>query len=125
MTMLYNCLHRQQNQISAVISMRPVIPPTIPPMRTPVGGDSAPVLIGVVAAVLVGEVVGLPVAPSEVENAIGDTSALVGDGVAPVGILDMEVVDSSSSGQMPVVQGSLEQHPWKFPAEQTYHCLSP
>lgn len=34
-----------------------------------------------------------------------------------------EVVELPSSGQTPVVQGSLEQHPRKSPAEQTYHCL--
>lgn len=125
-TTLYNCLclRRQQNQISAAISTRPVIPPTIPPMRTPLLEDSAPALIGVVAAVPVGEAARVPVAPSEdvspvavaVENVVGDTSELVGDVVVPVlslGILDMaaEVVVDSSSGQIPVVQGSLEQHP--------------
>ncbi|KAJ6178584.1 hypothetical protein N7519_009045 [Penicillium mononematosum] len=32
-----------------------------------------------------------------------------------------ESVSSPSSGQIPVVQGSLEQHPRKLPAVQTYH----
>lgn len=35
-----------------------------------------------------------------------------------------DVVDSSS-GHTPVVHGSLEQHPRKLPASQTYHCLFP
>jgi hypothetical protein len=35
------------------------------------------------------------------------------------------LVASSSSGQTPVVHGSLEQHPRKSPAVQTYHCLPP
>ena len=35
------------------------------------------------------------------------------------------VNESVSSGQIPVVQGSLEQHPRKLPAVQTYHSLSP
>ena len=34
-------------------------------------------------------------------------------------------VASSSSGQTPVVHGSLEQHPRKPPIVQTYHCLPP
>jgi hypothetical protein len=36
-----------------------------------------------------------------------------------------ESVSSPSSGQIPVVHGSLEQHPRKLPAVQTYHCLVP
>lgn len=35
------------------------------------------------------------------------------------------VVSSSLSGHIPVVQGSLEQHPRKSPAVQTYHCVPP
>lgn len=35
------------------------------------------------------------------------------------------VNESVSSGQMPVVHGSLEQHPRKLPAVQTYHRLFP
>ncbi|KAJ5306420.1 hypothetical protein PENANT_c017G06407 [Penicillium antarcticum] len=39
-----------------------------------------------------------------------------------------EVLKASSpllSGQTPLVHGSLEQHPRKLPAVQTYHCLLP
>lgn len=35
------------------------------------------------------------------------------------------VNESVSSGQMPVVHGSIEQHPRKLPAVQTYHRLFP
>lgn len=34
-------------------------------------------------------------------------------------------LELTSSGQMPVVHGSVEQHPRKSPFEQTYHCLPP
>lgn len=36
-----------------------------------------------------------------------------------------EEPSSSESVQMPVVHGSMEQHPRKLPAVQTYHCLFP
>jgi hypothetical protein len=42
------------------------------------------------------------------------TPAVVNESVSPL-----------SSGQIPVVHGSLEQHPRKSPAVQTYHCLVP
>jgi hypothetical protein len=35
------------------------------------------------------------------------------------------VLEASSSGQIPDVHGSLEQHPRKLPAVQMYHCLLP
>ncbi|OQE09539.1 hypothetical protein PENVUL_c006G10377 [Penicillium vulpinum] len=41
-------------------------------------------------------------------------------------LVDVVLASSSpSSGQMPVVHGSLEQHPRKLPAVQTYHSLPP
>jgi hypothetical protein len=40
-------------------------------------------------------------------------------------IVNVNESSPSPSGQIPVVHGSLEQHPRKFPAVQTYHCLTP
>ncbi|KAJ5153027.1 uncharacterized protein N7482_009505 [Penicillium canariense] len=40
-----------------------------------------------------------------------------------VDVLDDEL--ELASGQIPDVQGSLEQHPRKLPAEQTYHSCDP
>lgn len=40
-------------------------------------------------------------------------------------VTGFELEPDLSSGQTPVVQGSLEQHPRKLPLVQTYHCLLP
>ncbi|KGO64079.1 hypothetical protein PITC_087470 [Penicillium italicum] len=40
-------------------------------------------------------------------------------------VLNERVSSLPSSGQMPAAHGSLEQHPRKLPAEQTYHCVPP
>ncbi|KAH8426687.1 uncharacterized protein LDX57_004421 [Aspergillus melleus] len=48
-------------------------------------------------------------------------------GTAGVG-LDLSVLSVpllSSSGQMPELHGSIEQHPWNGPLEQTYQALPP
>lgn len=48
-------------------------------------------------------------------------------GIAGVG-LDLSVLwvpSLSSSGQIPVLHGSIEQHPWNGPLEQTYQALPP
>ena len=49
---------------------------------------------------------------------------VVFDVVEPVGP-DIRNEPKLSSEQIPEVQGSLAQHPRKFPAEQTYHCFEP
>lgn len=47
-----------------------------------------------------------------------------GSVAATVGIVTVLLSSSrSSSGQVPVVHGSVEQHPWKFPAVHTYHSF--
>lgn len=47
-----------------------------------------------------------------------------GSVAATVGVVTVLLSPSrSSSGQTPVVHGSVEQHPWKFPAVHTYHSF--
>ena len=62
--------------------------------------------------------------PAVVESVLDDDVRLL--------ILVLEEVDivllpllSSASGQIPVVHGSVEQHPMKFPIVHTYHSLLP
>ncbi|OQE37176.1 hypothetical protein PENCOP_c010G04353 [Penicillium coprophilum] len=55
-----------------------------------------------------------PMNPAVVNESVDDLVGLV-----------PESSSSPSSGQIPVVHGSLEQHPRKLPAVQTYHCFIP
>ncbi|KAJ5510632.1 hypothetical protein N7453_002735 [Penicillium expansum] len=50
---------------------------------------------------------------------------LVGNTPMTPAVVNESVSSSPSSGQTPVVHGSVEQHPRKLPAEQTYHCAVP
>jgi len=51
--------------------------------------------------------------------------AVVSDNVSDDLVVGVLEESSSLSGQIPVVHGSLEQHPRKSPTVQTYHCLPP
>lgn len=109
----------------------------------------APVFVGLVPPLL-GPLVGVVVAETE-DMLVGlfrltpDVTVDVAEVVCAVSVVlgaadvleseDLEVdvdwdvvwedVVDSSSGHTPVVHGSLEQHPRKLPASQTYHCLFP
>ncbi|KGO37211.1 hypothetical protein PEX1_061050 [Penicillium expansum] len=50
---------------------------------------------------------------------------LVGNTPMTPAVVNESVSSSPSSGQTPVVHGSVGQHPRKLPAEQTYHCAVP
>jgi hypothetical protein len=122
--------------------IRPAMAPRIPPMMAPVFVDLVVSLVGALVGVLVVEtermLVGLFRLTSEVVDdaeVVCTVSELVRLVVSAVLVevdviecedieVDVDVVESSS-GHTPVVQGSLEQHPRKFPALQTYHSLVP
>lgn len=109
-------------------------PPTTPPMMG--AGEEWLVgwLMGVADGVLVTVVLEAAVASMLVGSVLEAEAVAVVDAVEVSDeVEDFDVVDAtfvvvelSSSGQTPVVQGSLEQHPRKPPpAVQTYHCLFP
>lgn len=123
---------RQQKKSSRARTMKPNTPPTTPPTIALLEVLFVGVGAEVASAVLAGVVLA---SPSRLV-----LSVVLGDAVAVVEVLgileDSEVVEelvdilfvefeSSSSGQMPVVQGSLEQHPLKLPTVQTYQSLFP
>lgn len=58
---------------------------------------------------------------------VGEVLGILEDSEVVEELVDVVFVDveSSSSGQIPVVQGSLEQHPRKLPTVQTYQSLFP
>lgn len=109
-----------------------ITPPTTPPMSAPL--ELLLVGVGVEVAVAVLEDVVL-IDPSTLALSVALEKS--GPVVEVLGVLEdsklveelVEVVfvevESSSSGQMPVVQGSLEQHPRKLPMVQTYQSLFP
>lgn len=110
-------------------------PPTTPPMMGAGLEWLVGWLVGVADGVLVDVVLVALVASSILVVSVLEAAAVavvdaveVSDVVEDFEVVDVtfEVVELSSSGQTPVVQGSLEQHPRKPPpAVQTYHCLFP
>lgn len=61
----------------------------------------------------------------DVEEVVVVLGVTLGNKPMNPAVVNESVSLSLSSGQMPVVHGSLEQHPRKLPAVQTYHCLVP
>ncbi|OQD69047.1 hypothetical protein PENPOL_c002G04142 [Penicillium polonicum] len=119
------------------------IPPTTPPMIAPrfedgalgVLGVSKPAGVSVVIeaveeggdAVVDGSVDKTVVDPDkvDVEEVVVVLGVTLGNKPMTPAVVNESVSSSLSPGQMPVVHGSLEQHPRKLPAVQTYHCLVP
>lgn len=114
------------------------MPPTTPPIRAALLDDFEPPLVGVADSVPVVEAAPALLVWSAVVGDVDDVdvvdvvwaiSELVDEVVlvllvVAVGALDVVVnaeCCAASSGQIPDVQGSLEQHPSNPPAEQTYH----
>lgn len=70
---------------------------------------------------------------TELDVVVGvvDVSALCSGVVVVVNDSELESASASLplsltlSGHIPVLHGSLEQHPLKSPFEQTYHCVLP
>lgn len=112
-----------------------MMPPTTPPIRAALPEDLLPVLAGVIVwafvaeaarTLLVWSAVVSAAVDDVVEEVVCTISEVVDDDVALVllaislvllvgSALDVDVDEelaNSSSGQIPVVQGSLEQHPW-------------
>lgn len=131
---------RQQNQRRAAQSRRPMTPPTTPPIRAALLDDLPLVLAGVVVSAVVEAARTLVVWSAVTRVVVGDVvegvcwafSELAAEDVVLVlpstilvllslGALDIKVdvldvvveeeTPDSSSGQIPVIQGSLEQHP--------------
>ncbi|KUM65632.1 hypothetical protein ACN42_g1435 [Penicillium freii] len=61
----------------------------------------------------------------DVEEVVVVLGVTLGNKPMTPAVVNESVLSPLSSGQMPVVHGSLEQHPRKLPAVQTYHCLVP
>ncbi|KAJ5592770.1 hypothetical protein N7537_009674 [Penicillium hordei] len=120
------------------------IPPKTPPMIAPrfedgaVGvldvskpADVSKVIEEVVEeggdAVVDGSVDKTVVNPEEVdvEEVVVVLGVTLGSKPMAPAVINESVSLSLSFGQMPIVHGSLEQHPRKLPAVQTYHCLVP
>lgn len=126
-----------QQNISRPRRIAPIKPPTMPPIM--------PALLDLDAALVTGGAVAVDVADrilvwptilvaSEVVVEVfsieaADVAVVVVDSVV---LVDLDVVEAvlflvveseSSSGHIPSVQGSLEQHPVNDPMVQTYHSL--
>jgi hypothetical protein len=128
--------------------IRPAMAPRIPPMMAPVFVDLVVSLVGALVGVLVVETERMLVGLFRLTSEVVDDAEVVctvfelvrlvvSEVLVEVDVLkcedievdievdiDVDVVESLS-GHTPVVQGSLEQHPRKFPALQTYHSLVP
>lgn len=61
----------------------------------------------------------------EVDEPVLVLGVTLGNRAMTPAVVNESVSSSPSSGHIPVVHGSLEQHPRKSPAVQTYHCLVP
>ena len=61
----------------------------------------------------------------DVDEAVVVLGVTLGSKAIVPTLVNESVSSTPSSGQIPVVHGSLEQHPRKLPAVQTYHCFVP